>query len=96
MPSEALSRNKFNTFFDNLELSENKRSYNCMIYISSFIKFQKMGTGMLVFRWLHVILTNIGYGFQRKTTFTTVFRVKYSKCNVYSKYDYMLCIDEYI
>ena len=36
--------------------------------------------------------------FQRKTTFiyTTVFRVKYSKSNVYSKYDYMLCIDEYI
>ena len=56
--------------FDNLELSENKRSYYCMLYISRFITFLKMGTGMLVFRWL--ILTHIGFGFQRKTTFTTV------------------------
>ena len=68
-----------------------------VIYISKIIKFQKviMYVGIkVVLRWL--ILTHIGYGFQRKTTFTTVFRVKYSKCNVYTKYDYMLCIDEYI
>ena len=76
--SETQSRNKFSIFY-NLELSESKRSYHCTLYI---IKLQKMGKCLLIFRRL--ILIHIGYGFQKKTTCTTIFRFKYSKCNVYS------------